>query len=177
MVLSQEQEQVSKYYIMPVDPWTLDTFITMLSQHLCIIKTLHLPGKPCFKSAVFVLACLQRDPVADITRITVSFNRQQDTMYKNPAYGTPRGPGDTRSLPTNTSATPPTYATINEKTSQKQSDAVGYENVSPVTAGVLGDKGGEGGEGSDVDYQVLEAPAVAEYEVPVPMKAPPAAVN
>ena len=143
----------------------------------CIIKTLHLPGKPCFKSAVFVLACLQRDPVDDITRITVSFNRQQDTMHKNPAYGTSHGPGDTRSLPTNTSATPPTYATINEKTSKKQSNAVGYENVSPVTGGVLEDRGGERQGSGDVDYQVLEGPGVAEYEIPVPMKALPAAAN
>ena len=45
-----------------------------------------------------------------------------------------------------------------------------------MTGGVLEDRGGEGGEGGDVDYHVLERPGVTEY-MPAPMKASPAAVN
>ena len=85
-------------------------------------------------------------------------------MVKNPAYGTnTSGPEDARSpavLTTDPSVTPPIYATINEKTSRRQKDGVGNENTLPVTGGVLEDKGGEGGGGSDVVYQVVDDPGV-----------------
>ena len=65
---------------------------------------------------------------------TYAFNRQQDTMHDNPAYGTippiSHDPEDGMSPPTltlNTSVTPPIYATIDENTSKKCSDGVGME--------------------------------------------------
>ena len=78
--------------------------------------------------------------------------RQQDTIERNPAYGTISPTSqDTEPPPAiiaNTSATPPIYATISEKTSKKQNDGVSNENID-----VLEDKEGEGG-GGEVEYQV-----------------------
>ena len=127
--------------------------------------------------------------------------RQQDTTFDNPTYdATPftptqyssHGPDDIRSPPTTTSAshpatsttataetsvTPPTYATVNKKTSKKrreQTHNIGSENGIGREYGVLEDTG-EGKEGGDVVYQVLEGSGVATYEAPVPVKVSPAA--
>ena len=75
------------------------------------------------------------------------------------------------------SATPPTYATVNKNTSKKQreqSQNIGSENGIAGEYSVLEDKGGEGGGGSDVVYQVLEGPGVPTYEALVLWKVPAA---
>ena len=109
--------------------------------------------------------------------------RQQETAFDNPTYDAtsftptqysshgPEAPPADTSATVETSAT---NATVNKKTSKKQTRSVGNENPLPVTGGeynVLEDKGGEGGGGDDVVYQMLEGPGVATYEIPVPEKA------
>ena len=73
-------------------------------------------------------------------------------MKRNPAYDTISPTSqDTEPPPAiivNTSVTPPIYATISEKTFEKQNDGVGNENID-----VLEDKEGEGG--GEVEYQVV----------------------
>ena len=115
--------------------------------------------------------------------------RQQETTFDNPTYGVtftptqysshgPESPPDDTTdtsapFTTNTSATPPTYATVNKKTSKKQrvTHSVGNENAEGEYS-VLEVGGGEGGRGGgDVVYQVLEDPGVASYEVPIQERA------
>ena len=70
-------------------------------------------------------------------------------------------------LTPNDSATPPIYATVNKKISKKQREqthSVSNENALQGEYSVLEDRGGEGGGGGDVVYQVLEGPGVATYE-------------
>ena len=81
-------------------------------------------------------------------------------MHENPAYGTlsptSHAPEDTGPPAANTSATPPIYATISEKSSKKQSDAVGHGNILP-------EGGGGGGGVGDVEYQVVDDHSVIAY--------------
>ena len=80
-------------------------------------------------------------------------------MHENPAYGTlsptSHTPEDTRPPPANTSSTPPIYATISEKSTNKRSDVVGHGNILP--------EGGGGGGGGDVEYEVVDDHSVIAY--------------